>query len=149
MLDFNIYLYTIIMFCEFVQGMEPNACKKIGPTGSTRDKNSRENYCLEQQGIHKIMNHRLYYHGGNGEAYSPALPNYINPSRLPASLFSFNAVDIESSLFNIGANNLVEPSNEFTPSLKPKLAEINFFEPTKLIKDAMFIPLTNQRPIIF
>ena len=137
------------MFCEFVQGMDPAACKKFGPKGSTRDKNSRENYCLEQQGIHKIMNHRFYYNGANGEAYHPALPNYINPSKLPASLFSFNAVDIESSLFNIGANNLVEPEKEFTPSLKPNLAEINFFEPTKLIKENLFIPLNNQRPVIF
>lgn len=137
------------MFCEFVQGMDPTACKKFGPKGSTRDKNSRENYCLEQQGIHKIMNHRFYYNGANGEAYNPALPNYINPSKLPASLFSFNAVDIESSLFNIGANNLVEPEKEFTPSLKPNLAEINFFEPTKLIKENLFIPLNNQRPVIF
>ena len=137
------------MFCEFVQGMDPTACKKFGPKGSTRDKNSRENYCLEQQGIHKIMNHRFYYNGANGEAYNPALPNYINPSKLPASLFSFNAVDIESSLFNIGANNLVEPEKEFTPSLKTNLAEINFFEPTKLIKENLFIPLNNQRPVIF
>lgn len=134
------------MFCEYIQGISPSLCKN---TGNTRDKNSRTNYCLEQQAINKIMNHRLYDNGPNGDAYNPAFPRYINPSKMPANLFSFNAVDIESTLFNIGANNLVEPSKEFIPRFKSNLEEIKFFEKTRLIKENMFIPLNNQRPTIF
>jgi hypothetical protein len=95
------------------------------------------------------MNHRLYDNGPNGDAYNPAFPRHINPSKMPANLFSFNAVDIESALLNIGSNNLVEPAKEFLPQFKNNLEEIKFFENTRLIKENMFIPLNNQRPTIF
>jgi hypothetical protein len=134
------------MLFEYIQGNTPTLCKN---TGSTRDKNSRANYCLEQQGINKIMNHRLYDNGPNGDAYNPAFPQYINPSKMPANLFSFNAVDIESALLNIGASNLVEPTKECLPLFKSNLEEIKFFEKTRLIKENMFIPSNTERPTIF
>jgi hypothetical protein len=65
---------------------------------------------------------------------------------MPANNFSFNAVDIESSLFNIGVCNLVEPKSAIVPRFKETLPPIAFFERPKLVKQETFMPLLDQRP---
>lgn len=117
-----------------------------GQKGNTRDKNSKANYCLEQQARLKTMDHRLFYNGPNGEAYDPALPDFVRQGRMPPNNFSFNPVDIESALFNIGSSNLVESKEEIVPQFKAELKNINFFERPEIVKQTPFVPLYNQRP---
>lgn len=49
--------------------------------------------------------------------YSPAYPCGVNVQRMPANRLSTNAVDIESSLYGIGANNYVYPVAPTNPEL--------------------------------
>lgn len=49
--------------------------------------------------------------------YSPAYPCGVNVQQMPANRLSKNAVDIESSLYGIGANNYVFPVADTKPEL--------------------------------
>jgi len=49
--------------------------------------------------------------------YSPAYPCGVNVQKMPANRLSNNAVDIESSLYGIGANNYVFPVAPTNPDL--------------------------------
>ena len=69
---------------------------------STRNNNTTGNYCLQQRSIRMQREHLEYVHGATGTAYDPALPCLgFNPTHMPASTFSKNPVEIESSLFGI------------------------------------------------
>ena len=114
--------------------------------GCTRDKNSKANYCLEQDAQTKLMDMRMFYNSPNGYAFNPAFPELTRQGRMPADNFSFNPVDIESSLFNIGSCNLVEPKAATTPRFKQDLPSISFFEKPELVKQEPFTPLYDQRP---
>ena len=113
-----------------------------------KNKNSEANYCLEQDARNKINNRQFYYNNPNGYAFSPAFPELINPGHTQASLYSLNAVDIESDLFNIGCCNLVENKPPVKPNLKNNLPTISFFEKPKIVKQEDFIHLQHQRPFI-
>ena len=114
--------------------------------GSTSNHNSKANYCLEQKANAIINEHTMFYNGPNGEAYNPAFPDFIRQGRMPANNFSFNAVDIESSLFNIGVCNLVDPKPVTLPRFKENLQSISFFKRPTLIDQKPFIGLRDQRP---
>jgi len=47
--------------------------------------------------------------------YSPAYPCGVNVQKMPANRLSTNAVDIESSLYGIGANNYMFPVADTKP----------------------------------
>ncbi len=49
--------------------------------------------------------------------YSPAYPCGVNVQRMPANHLSTNSVDIESSLYGIGANNYMFPVEPTKPDL--------------------------------
>jgi hypothetical protein len=131
------------MLCQNVPGKDPRFCWE---RGCTTDINSQANYCLEQQARAKIMDYRFFYYGPHGQAFDPAFPTFVRQGRMPANNFSFNAVDIESSLFNIGVCNLVEPKPAIVPQFKENLQNINFFERPELVKQEPFIPTLDQRP---
>ncbi len=131
------------MLFENIIGKDKRYCWE---RGCTSDKNSQANYCLEQQARAKVMDHRLFYNGPNGQAFDPAFPDFVRQGRMPANNFSFNSVDIESSLFNIGSCNLVEPKPEVVPRLKENLQAVNFFERPEMVKQEPFVPILDQRP---
>ena len=114
----------------------------------TKNKNSEANYCLEQQAKNKINERQFYYNNPNGHAYSPAFPELYNPGHTPASLYSLNAVDIESNLLNIGCCNLVENKPPVNPQFKNNLPEVSFFEKPKFVKQNEFVHISDQRPFI-
>ena len=130
---------------ESILGININNCVK---RGCTSDLNSSANYCLEQQARAKMLDHRMFYNGPNGEAFNPAFPEFVRQGRMPPNNFAFNSVDVESSLFNIGVCNLVNPKPEMVPQFKGNLQQINFFEVPKLIKQEPFRPDLDQRPFI-
>ena len=131
------------MLCENIPGKDPRYCWE---RGCTSDKNSQANYCLEQKARAQLMDRRMFYNSPNGHAFNPAFPEFVRQGRMPANNFSFNAVDIESSLFNIGVCNLVEPKPAMVPRFKETLPQIAFFERPKLVKQEPFMPLLDQRP---
>ena len=64
---------------------------------STRNNNTKGNYCLQQRSIRMQREHIEYVNGPTGTAYDTALPCLgFNPSHMPASAFSRNPVEIES-----------------------------------------------------
>ena len=114
---------------------------------STRDRNSKGNYILEQQQLQNTRNNILDYNAPNGHAANPAFPESYNQGYMPADNFSFNSTDIESSLFGIGSNNLVDPKEKTMPQFKP-LPTVSFYKKPDVIRAPILLPLLNQRPFI-
>jgi hypothetical protein len=86
---------------------------------STRNKNTKGNYCLDQRQNTGSEAWQLYHNGANGYAYDTKLPgNGLNPGRFPWYTLSHNPADIESFLFGINSTNLVNPAPPLTPELK-------------------------------
>jgi hypothetical protein len=78
----------------------------------------------------------------------PAFPVGYNAPRMPATLLANNAVDIESSLRGIGANNYIFPKAKVTP--KPvQLPTVTFYDMVPLYLPKLPDPLTHQRPTNF
>tara|TARA_Y100000816_G_C26105338_1_gene587149 strand:- start:2118 stop:2486 length:369 start_codon:yes stop_codon:yes gene_type:complete len=114
---------------------------------STRNKNTRGDYLLEEQQFRKINEHIKYVHSSNGPPHSVSIPagGTAPPSRMNRSSLSENSVDIESSLFGIGSSNLVKS----TPKVVPKLNDLStatFFVRPPLILPAPLIVEGYQRP---
>jgi len=85
---------------------------------STRNKNTKGNYCLDQRQNTGSEAWQLYHNGANGYAYDTKLPgNGLNPGRFPWYTLSHNPADIESFLFGINSTNLVNPAPPLTPEL--------------------------------
>lgn len=114
----------------------------------TRDINSKANYCLEQKGLQNIRDNILFINGPNGHAYNPAFPELYNNGRVPSNVLSCNPVDIESALFGIEANNLVEPREPTVAKLK-NLPNTSFFQRPELITGKTVKEDNSQRPFIF
>jgi len=114
---------------------------------STRDKNSKENYRLEQNGMKYIRNNLAFINCPNGRAYKPAITESFSTSRMPADNLSYNPTDIESSLFGINSNNLVSYNLPVTPQFK-QMQFLSFYErPEMVMPTTVRIP-TNDRPTI-
>jgi len=113
---------------------------------STRNINTSGDYKLQQSAFNRNMDEVLYKFGSNGPAYNPALPcgGSAPPSMMMWDTLSHNPVEIESSLFGINSNNLVNPQPDIQPQLK-SLRNVQFFKrPTLVIPKKLVIP-TNQR----
>ena len=113
---------------------------------STRLKNQPGEYKLEQQrNKYTCLNRLSEYRTISNKTYLPELG--FNASHLPNHLLAKNAVDIESNLFGVGSNNLVNPTTPVKPSLN-SLQSVSFFEKPELVLPVPFVHSTNQRPII-
>jgi len=114
---------------------------------STRNKNTKGDYCLQQRSIRQQREHIEYVHGPFGTAYDPALPCLgFNPSHMPAATFSKNPVEIESSLFGINSTNLETPKPNTIAHLK-KLPQKDFFDRLPMIMPHNLVIENNQRPL--
>ena len=112
---------------------------------STRDINSKGNYTLEQEQLKNTRNNITYYNAPNGHAAEPAYAESYRQGYMPADNFSFNSIDIESSLFGIGSSNLVNPKEQTVPQFKV-LPTVSFFKKPDIVKAPSLLPLLNQRP---
>ena len=81
-----------------------------------------------------------------GVPVNPAIPTlgYI-PSHMNSNVFSNNPVEIESALFGINANNLVNPQKPVNPELK-SIQFKPFFETLPLIMPDPLVLNPDQRP---
>lgn len=114
---------------------------------STRNRNTPENYSLEQRQNKNLEGYTLYANSQYGSAYNTRLPgNGLLPGQLPWNKLSYNAPDTESFLFGINSTNLVNPAPSFVPE-NAQLNSSNIYE-----KSPVFIPeplaiTKNQRPL--
>jgi hypothetical protein len=114
---------------------------------STRNINTKGNYCLEQRDFNLFENYTLYPNSQYGAAYNTELPgNGLLPGQIPGNKLSHNAADTESFLFGINSTNLVNPAPCFVPEIT-QLGHANIYK-----KGTVFVPepLTiekNQRPL--
>jgi hypothetical protein len=113
---------------------------------STRNKNTPEDYALQQKSYGNTIHHNMYEYSYAGRAYEPAIPSLgIMPSYMSRDTLSNNAIDIESALKGINSVNLVNPQRPVYPELK-SVKEMSFFERTPLIMPQEFSLLNDQRP---
>ena len=111
---------------------------------STRNKNMTKEYNLEQRINDSICTDRTYVQ--RNTAYNTALPCAgINIGHMPNHVLSFNATDIESSLYGVGSTNLVKPQKEMTPRIK-SLPSVSFFDRLQPMLPEPLVIEKNQRP---
>ena len=116
---------------------------------STRNKNTLGNYEHEVRQNRLQQQYDLYPYSQHANAYEKALPTFgFNPSKMPASNFSLNPIEIESGLFGIGSTNLVKPQS--TPAARFKtMREVSYFDrPEKVIMPKPLILDKKQRPML-
>ena len=113
---------------------------------STRNNNTKGNYCLQQKSYKSAENYEFYSNSQYGHAYNPAIPCLgITPSHMPWNTLSHNPVEIESTLFGINSTNLVNPQTPTPPELK-NIPEKSFFERIPLIMPLNLVIENRQRP---
>lgn len=113
---------------------------------STRNKNSPGDYELEQKQYYNLRLYNTYAHSSYGMPVTPYLPgDGLLPTRMAPTELSDNSRDIESFLFGINSNNLVNPQPETKPQLKT-LQSLSVITKTQLIMPDSFVPILNQRP---
>ena len=113
---------------------------------STRNNNTKGDYCLQQTGFEQMRDYNLYKNSQYGSAYDPAIPKLgYTPSHMCRNVFSKNPIDIESSLFGINSTNLVEPATPVQPELKC-IKEVEFFKTLPTIMPLPLVMEANQRP---
>lgn len=113
---------------------------------STRNKNASGNYELEQKQYYEKRIYNTYIHSANGMPVIPYHPgDGLLPTRMAPTELSNNSRDIESFLFGINSTNLVNPTKEPTPELKP-LQSLSVIKKTPLIMPETFVAITHQRP---
>ena len=84
---------------------------------STRDKNAPGNYKLEQAGNKFRSNYRVNEFGRPVVSYHPGAG--LLPAKTSRTELANNSCDIESMLFGIGSNDLVNTRPTIQPALKP------------------------------
>jgi hypothetical protein len=78
----------------------------------------------------------------------PAMPIGYNCPKMPSTLLAQNAVDIESTLLGIGANNYIYPRQKVTPKLV-QLPTVKFYDMLPLYVPVLPKPLEHERPTRF
>lgn len=113
---------------------------------STRNKNTKSDYCLQQRSYQSSRNYINYNYSQYGHAYDPAIPcvGYM-PSHMPRDTLSSNPVEIESALFGINSTNLVEAQEPIIPKLRTVPMK-QYFQRVPLIMPKSLVIENNQRP---
>lgn len=113
---------------------------------STRNKNSKGNYNLEQDQYKMSSNYISFENSSYGGAFITSIPDIgIIPSRVAPHHFSKNPIDIENMLFGINSTNLVNPTHKITPQLRTPRKSI-FFQRQTIIMPKPLVIEPNQRP---
>ena len=84
---------------------------------STRNRNTPLDYNLEKKNNNLQQQHNLYSSAGRPTSECMPAIGYT-PSHMAREALSNNSIDIESSLYGIGASNLVEPCEPVNPSIR-------------------------------
>jgi len=92
-------------------------CLYIKRMASTRNKNTPGDYALEKMKHAHGAQYLSYPHFGQ-PVVSHHPGNGLMPAKTCRNELAFNACDIESQLFGIGANNMEMPNQKVDPQLK-------------------------------
>lgn len=112
---------------------------------STRNLNTKTDYCQEQDTFQRNMDYNLFKNSQYGKSYRPAIPNKgIGVPNFTMEERSTNGVDVESELFGIGSTNLVKPRNRFIPN-PYNLPNICLYENDSTIIPKPLVVEKNQR----
>jgi hypothetical protein len=108
----------------------------------TRNKYMYSEFCVD---YHQVMKQKEWLMNTDPCVNDrPAMPiGYLNP-RMPATLLAHNAVDLESSLRGIGANNYIYPKAKVAHN-PVQLPTVKFYDGVPLYVPLLPQPLTNQR----
>ena len=113
---------------------------------STRNRNTRGDYALEQDSFKESRTYNNYLHAAQGCAYQPSIPTIgLMPNRMPRNTLSKNPIEIESYLFGINSTNLVSPQKPIKPQLKSIPTSV-FFERLPIHMPKPLVVEKNQRP---
>lgn len=111
---------------------------------STRNKNMRTEYSLEQNNNTGIRDFNINQYGRGVNEANPT--HMMNHGSMARDALSGNAVDTESQLFGIGSTNLVQPQMPIRPDVKT-LGNVDFCERKELINHDSIYIMNNQRPM--
>lgn len=113
---------------------------------STRNKNTPQNYCLEQRDNNLANTYTHYIHSSYGQSSNNAIPCLgITPSHMPRDTLSHNPIEIENFLLGIGSTNLVKPMSPVTPEYK-SVSTVSYFDRLPLIMPEPLVIQPHQRP---
>lgn len=113
---------------------------------STRNKNTKEDYNLQQKSYFLSNNYNLYENSSSGPAYNTSIPELgYTPSKMSKDVFSSNSTDIESELRGIGTTNLVNEYKKVIPDYKT-LRFKPYFRYIPLIMPKPLVIENDQRP---
>tara|TARA_X000000368_G_scaffold417597_1_gene414446 strand:- start:3018 stop:3374 length:357 start_codon:yes stop_codon:yes gene_type:complete len=115
---------------------------------STRNRNTPNDYKLEQLQNINYLENNLYLHSAYGRPNSECFPELYNPSKLSRDALANNSIDIESTLRGIGSSNLVNPCEIPIPNLKNLDFKPFFNRPHTVIMPYPMILDNNQRPLL-
>ena len=112
---------------------------------STINKNTKEDYCLQQKIFERNVNYNLYPNSQYGKSYRPAIPNKcIGVPRFSMNETATNSIDVESELKGIGSTDLVKPRARFIPN-PHILPNICFFDQPSTYLPNPLVVEKNQR----
>lgn len=113
---------------------------------STRSKNSKLEYKLEtmkNKNVNEYLDYTYKYHNPQ-----PAYPGFgFTPTKIPNSDITFNNITLESQLFGINANNLVNPQKEQKPQYK-SMKTWDLVKKEETILPKPLVIEKNQRPLL-
>ena len=113
---------------------------------STRNNNTRSDYCLQQRSYHQSADYTTFKYSASGQAEQSAFPCVgINMGHMPANVLSVNPVDIESGLFGINSTNLVEPQAPVIADIN-KMQQVAFFPRKPVYLPDPLVQSVTQRP---
>ena len=111
---------------------------------STRNNNTRADYCLQQRGYNQALGYDLYkYKSISSNTRFPCFG--INVGQVPNTQLSCNPINTESFLYGINATNLVDPAPKVTTVVKC-MPGIEFFNRTQTYLPLPLVMPSCQRP---
>lgn len=110
---------------------------------STRNKNTRGNYCMEQWSLEKHAAFPVYT-SARVPVESMIAGDGLVHGRMGGSELAYNAVDIETQLFGIGSTNLVNPKAVVNLHLK-NLPSLSVMDRLLVILPEHLVVQENQR----
>jgi hypothetical protein len=109
---------------------------------STRDKNAPGNYKLEQSGNATQSNYRVSEYGRPSVSYHPG--DGLLPAKTSRTEMANNACDIESMLFGIGSNDLVNSRPIIQPALKSMKSLHIYDRPALILPEPVSVSSVNR-----
>jgi len=115
---------------------------------STRNKNDRGNYQLEERGREEQRLYLGFRNQGNGQAFTNHYAgDGLIMGKMGPSVLSRNFADIDSYLKGTGSTNLVVPTVPVQPQFK-ELESLSIIDRTPLILPKPLKHIKHQRPLL-